>query len=165
MCLVGSCLYRYLSCVIILMPFKIFYAFECLYNFLCFFSLFVSCTRFLCFFLFVCLYNFHDKVWLTKKIVFVTGWRCLTNPSTDSTVLMCTSRRGMMLSPFFAPERRRKLDLFTPSGFLGMCFHCFSWAFIYFVMSLYCSNRICFFRLACAGLLPLARMIEAMGMM
>ena len=31
-------------------------------------------------------------------------------------------------------------------------------------MSLYCSNRMCFFlRLARAGLLPLARMIEATG--
>ena len=128
------------------------------------FSLFVSCTRFLCFFLFVCLYNFHDKVWLTKKIVFVIGWRCLTNPSTDSTVLMCTSRRGTMLSSFFTPERRRKLDLFTPSGFLGMCFYWFARAFIYLLMSLYCSNWMCFFlRLARAGLLPLARMIEAMG--
>ena len=129
-----------------------------------FFSLFVSCTRFLCLFLFVCLYNFHDKVWLTKKFVFVTGWRCLTNPSTDSTVLTCMSRRGTMLSPFFAPERRRKLDLFTPSGFLGMSFYWFARAFIYLLMSLYCSNRMCsFLRLACAGLLPLARMIEAMG--
>jgi len=31
------------------------------------------------------------------------------------------------------------------------------------LMSLYNSNRMCFFRLSCAGLLPLARMIEAMG--